>query len=140
MTFTNPIFLPILILIPGLALLYVLAHRRRSPSAVRFTILDLLASVVGMLPGFRRHLPTALFLLGLTALVLAAAGPVLNLEIARNRASVMLVIDVSGSMDATDVMPSPLDAARSAARTLINQLPPSAEIGLASFHTQTTLQ
>ena len=139
MTFQNPIFLPVLILIPGLALLYILAQRRRSAYAVRFTNLDLLASVVGKRPGIRRHVPTALFLLGLTGLVLAAAGPVLNLEVARNRASVMLVIDVSGSMDATDVFPTRLDAARSAARTLLNQLPPNAEVGLVSFNTKATL-
>jgi len=72
--------------------------------------------------------------------VLAAADPVLNLEVARSRASVILVIDVSGSMDATDVLPSRLDAARNAARTLINQLPPSAEVGLVSFNTKSTLQ
>jgi Ca-activated chloride channel homolog len=139
MSFQSPIFLPILILIPALAVLYVLAQRRRSSYAVRFTNLDLLASVVGKRPGFRRHVPTALFLLGLTGLVLAAADPVLNLEVARNRASVMLVIDVSGSMEATDVQPSRLEAARSAARTLINQLPPSAEVGLVSFNTKATL-
>ncbi len=139
MTFQNPLFLPVLILVPGLALLYVLAQRRRSSYAVRFTNLDLLASVVGKRPGFRRHVPTALFLLGLTALVLAAAGPILNLEVARNRASVMLVIDVSGSMEATDVTPSRLEAARSAARTLIDQLPGSAEVGLVSFNTKATL-
>ncbi len=139
MTFQNPIFLPVLILVPGLALLYILAQRRRSAYVVRFTNLDLLASVVGKRPGIRRHVPTALFLLGLTGLVLAAAGPVLNLEVARNRASVMLVIDVSGSMEATDVLPSRLDAARSAARTLIDQLPPSAEVGLVSFNTKATL-
>jgi Ca-activated chloride channel homolog len=138
-TFQNPIFLPALILIPALALLYILAQRRRSSYAVRFTNLNLLASVVGRRPGVRRHIPTALFLLGLAGLVLAAADPVLNLEVARNRASVMLVIDVSGSMDATDVVPSRLDAARSAARTLINQLPPSAEVGLVSFNTKATL-
>jgi Ca-activated chloride channel family protein len=138
-TFQDPIFLPVLILVPGLALLYILAQRRRSAYVVRFTNLDLLASVVGKRPGIRRHVPTALFLLGLTGLVLAAAGPVLNLEVARNRASVMLVIDVSGSMEATDVLPSRLDAARSAARTLIDQLPPSAEVGLVSFNTKATL-
>jgi Ca-activated chloride channel homolog len=138
-TFQNPIFLPVLILVPGLALLYILAQRRRGAYAVRFTNLDLLASVVGRRPGIRRHVPTALFLLGLTGLVLAAAGPVLNLEVARNRASVMLVIDISGSMAATDVFPTRLDAARNAARTLINQLPPSAEVGLVSFNTRATL-
>lgn len=140
MSFLNPIYLPILILIPVLALLYFLGQRRRSSYAVRFTNLDLLESVVGKRPGIRRHVPTALFLLGLTGLVLAAADPVLNLEVARNRASVMLVIDVSGSMDATDVFPTRLIAARSAARTLINQLPPNAEVGLVSFNTKATLQ
>jgi Ca-activated chloride channel family protein len=140
MSFLNPIWLPILIVIPVLALIYALAQRRRSIYAVRFTNLDLLASVVGKRPGLRRHVPTALFLLGLTGLVLAAADPVLNLEVARSRASVMLVIDVSGSMDATDVFPTRLDAARVAARTLINQLPPSAEVGLVSFNTKSTLQ
>jgi Ca-activated chloride channel family protein len=138
-TFQNPTYLPFLVLLPVLALLYVLMQRRRSKYAVRFTNLDLLASVVGKRPGIRRHVPTALFLLGLTGLVLAASDPVLNLEVARNRASVMLVIDVSGSMEATDVLPSRLDAARSAARTLINQLPPSAEVGLVSFNTKATL-
>ena len=140
MSFLNPIYLPILILVPVLALLYYLGQRRRSSYAVRFTNLDLLASVVGKRPGIRRHVPTALFLLGITGLVLAAADPVLNLEVARNRASVMLVIDVSGSMDATDVFPTRLVAARSAARTLINQLPPNAEVGLVSFNTKATLQ
>ena len=140
MSFLNPIWLPILIVIPVLALIYALAQRRRSIYAVRFTNLDLLASVVGKRPGIRRHVPTALFLLGITGLVLAAADPVLNLEVARNRASVMLVIDVSGSMDATDVFPTRLVAARSAARTLINQLPPNAEVGLVSFNTKATLQ
>jgi len=138
-SFLNPVYLPILILVPVLALLYLLAQRRRSSYAVRFTNLDLLASVVGKRPGLRRHVPTALFLLGLTGLVLAAADPVLNLEVARSRASVMLVIDVSGSMDATDVFPSRLVAARSAARQLIDQLPPGAEVGLVSFNTNATL-
>jgi Ca-activated chloride channel homolog len=138
-SFLNPVYLPILILVPVLALLYFLAQRRRSSYAVRFTNLDLLASVVGKRPGIRRHVPTALFLLGLTGLVLAAADPVLNLEVARSRASVMLVIDVSGSMDATDVFPSRLVAARSAARQLIDQLPPGAEVGLVSFNSKATL-
>src|ERR1700704_3622536 len=140
MSFLNPVWLPILVVVPVLALIYILAQRRRSVYAVRFTNLDLLASVVGKGPGFRRHVPTALFLLGLTGLVVPAADPVLNLEVARNRASVMLVIDVSGSMDATDVFPTRLLAARNAARAVLNQLPPNAEVGLVSFNTKATLQ
>ena len=139
MTFQDPLLLPVLLLVPGLALLYLLAQRRRAAYAVRFTNLDLLASVAGRRPGFRRHLPAALFLVGLSGLLLAAADPVLNLEIARNRASVMLVIDTSGSMQATDVAPSRLDAARSAAHTLVDHLPANAEVGLVSFNSTATL-
>jgi Ca-activated chloride channel family protein len=139
MTFADPQLLIALLLVPLAIAAYLYVQRRRSRYAVRFTNLDLLASVAGKRPGFRRHVPTALFLLGLTGLVLAAADPVLNLEVARSRASVMLVIDVSGSMDATDVFPSRLVAARSAARQLIDQLPPGAEVGLVSFNTNATL-
>jgi Ca-activated chloride channel homolog len=139
MTFQNPVFLSILVLIPALALLYVFAQRRRGAYAVRFTNLDLLASVVGKRPGIRRHVPTALFLIGLTGLILAAAHPVLNLEVARNRANVMLVIDVSGSMQATDVLPTRLEAARSAGRKLLQQLPANAQVGLVSFNSAASL-
>jgi Ca-activated chloride channel homolog len=139
MTFLNPVFLSILVLIPALALLYVFAQRRRGAYAVRFTNLDLLASVVGKRPGIRRHVPTALFLIGLTGLILAAAHPVLNLEVARNRANVMLVIDVSGSMQATDVLPTRLEAARSAGTKLLQQLPANAQVGLVSFNSAASL-
>src|SRR4029077_2458338 len=81
MSFIDPVWLPLLVLVPCLALVYVLLQRRRRTYALRFTNLDLLASVAGRRPGFRRHLPTALFLLGLGGLVLAAAHPVLNLEV-----------------------------------------------------------
>ncbi len=139
MTFQNPFLLPILLLVPGLALLYLLAQRRRTAYAVRFTNVDLLASVAGRRPGFRRHLPAALFLVGMSAILLAAADPALNLEVARNRASVMLVIDTSGSMQATDVAPSRLDAARNAAHTLVDHLPANAAVGLVSFNSTATL-
>jgi len=134
MSFLDPVWLPALLLVPLLALVYVLLQRRRRTYALRFTNLALLASVAGRRPGFRRHLPTTFFLFGLVGLVLAAAHPVLNLEVARGRANVMLAIDVSGSMQATDVQPSRLEAARSAARSLIDQLPPSARVGLVSFN------
>jgi Ca-activated chloride channel family protein len=139
MSFLDPVWLPLLLVIPALALVYVLLQRRRRTYALRFTNLDLLATVTGRRPGLRRHLPTTLFLLGLAGLVLAAAHPVLNLEVARGRANVVLAIDVSGSMQATDVQPSRLEAARAAARTLINQLPPSAKVGLVSFSARANL-
>ncbi|HSR22615.1 MAG TPA: VWA domain-containing protein [Candidatus Eisenbacteria bacterium] len=139
MTFQQPAFLAGLLLVPALAALYVLAQRRRRRFTVRFTNLALLQSVVSSRPGHRRHVPPALLMLGAAGLLLAMAGPVLNLEVARSNASVMLVVDVSGSMQATDVTPTRLEAARSAARTLIDQLPGNARVGLVSFNGSATL-
>jgi Ca-activated chloride channel family protein len=139
MIFRQPSLLLGLVVVAGLAGLYVFAQRRRRLFTLRFTDVSLLQSVVGRDPGARRHLPPLLFLLGAAGLVVAMAQPVLNLEVARNDASVMLVIDTSGSMDATDVLPTRLDAARMAAHNLITQLPGNARIGLVSFSTSPTL-
>jgi len=139
MTFRAPLFLLALALLPLLVAFYIFMQARRRAYVVRFTNLDLLSKVVPRRPGVRRHLPTTLFLLGLAGLMVAAAQPVLNLEVARSRSDVVLVIDVSGSMAATDVQPSRMAAARSAARTLIDQLPPSARVGLVSFDERASL-
>ena len=139
MILQQPAFLLGLLVIAALAGLYVFAQRRRRRYALRFTDVALLQSVAGRGPGIRRHVPPALFLLGAAALVLAAAQPVLNLMVARTDASVMLVIDTSGSMDAVDVLPTRLDAARSAAHTLIDHLPANTRIGLVTFSTSPNL-
>ena len=135
----QPVFLLGLLAIPLLIAGYVLAQLRRRKYTMRFTNLALLGSVVRRAPGLRRHVPPAMFLLGAAALVSGLAVPVLNLEIARNSADVVLVIDVSGSMQATDVTPTRLDAAKSAASTLIDQLPGADRIALISFDTRTTV-
>ena len=134
MTFQQPAFLAGLLVVPALAALYVLAQRRRRRFTMRFTNLALLQSVVSSRPSYRRHVPPALLMLGAAGLLLAMSGPILNLEVARSNASVMLVVDVSGSMQATDVTPTRLEAARSAARTLIDNLPGNARVGLVSFN------
>ena len=139
MTFQNPALLALLLFVPLLVLLYLLAQRRRRTYAVRFTNLALLAAVAGRRPRIRRHVPSFLFLLGLAGLVLGLAGPVLNLEVARQRADVVLVIDVSGSMEATDVQPSRIAAARTAARTLVNSLPGGDRVALISFNQRATV-
>ena len=136
----QPVFLLGLLAIPLLIAGYVLAQLRRRKYTLRFTNLALLGSVMRRAPGIRRHLPPAMFLLGAAALVSGLAVPVLNLEIARNSADVVLVIDVSGSMQATDVAPTRLDAAKSAATTLIDQLPGADRIALISFDTRATLR
>jgi Ca-activated chloride channel homolog len=138
-TFSQPLFLLALLLVPLLVGLYLLAQRRRRQYTLRFTNLALIGSVAGRRPAVRRHLPPAVLLLGLAGLLIALAGPILNLEVARNNASVMLVIDTSGSMAATDVQPTRMDAARNAARTLIDKLPGNDRIGLISFNGSATV-
>ncbi|HEY8739075.1 MAG TPA: VWA domain-containing protein, partial [Candidatus Dormibacteraeota bacterium] len=133
MTFQQPALLFGLIVVLALAGVYALAQRRRRKFTLRFTDVALLESVVGRRPGVRKHIPPLLFLLGAAGLVVAMAQPILNLEVARNDTSVMMVIDTSGSMDATDVSPNRLEAARQAARTLLNKLPSNARVGLVTF-------
>jgi Ca-activated chloride channel family protein len=118
----------------------VLAQRTRRAYTLRFTNLELLRSVLPRSPGIKRHLPPAMFVLGGIALLSGLAVPVLNLEIVRNSADVVLVIDVSGSMQATDVAPTRLDAAKSAATALIDQLPSADRIALVSFSSTATLR
>jgi Ca-activated chloride channel homolog len=134
MSFQSPIALLALVAVPILAALYWLAQRRRHAYAVRFTNLDLLGSVVPRSPGIRRHLPTALFLLALTGLAFSFAKPQATINVPGDRSNVMLVIDVSGSMQATDVQPTRIAAAESAAETLVNALPPNAAVGLVAFN------
>lgn len=136
----QPAFLLGLLAIPVLIAGYLLAQRTRRAYTLRFTNLELLRSVLPRAPGFRRHLPPAMFVLGGVALLGGLAVPVLNLEIARNNADVILVIDVSGSMQATDVAPTRLDAAKTAASALIDQLPGDDRIALISFSSTATLK
>ena len=139
MTFQTPLVLLALLALPALAAAYVLGQRRRRAYAVRFTNLALLGHVMGKGPGWRRHLPAGLFLAGLTGLLLAMAGPAALISVPRERASVVLAVDVSGSMEANDVQPSRLQAARQAARTLIDQLPGGVRVGLVSFNSSATV-
>jgi Ca-activated chloride channel homolog len=138
-SFGSPLYLLLLLLLPSLAGLYLFSQLRRRRYAVRFTNLDLLRQVMGPMPSFRRHLPPLLFLLGMTGLLLAMARPAATLRVPGNQVSVMLAIDVSGSMQATDVLPTRMDAARAAARTLIDDLPGNARVGVVSFNASATV-
>jgi Ca-activated chloride channel homolog len=138
-SFELPVALLGLLLIPVVVVLYVLAQRRRRQYAVRFTNLELLGSVVTRSPGIRRHLPPLLFLLALAALTLAVARPHAEVDVAREEATVMLVTDSSGSMQATDVSPNRLDAARNAARGFADRLPEKFRLGFVSFNNVASL-
>ena len=139
MSFELPIALLGLLLVPLVVFLYLLSQRRRRQYAVRFTNLDLLGSVVTKSPGIRRHLPPLLFLLALAALTLAVARPHVNVDEPREEATVMLVLDSSGSMQATDVSPNRLVAARNAAKTFAGRLPDKFRLGFVSFNNVASL-
>jgi Ca-activated chloride channel homolog len=132
-SFQDPVVLLLLILVPVLWLVYLAFQRRRAKFAVRFTNLDLLANVVQRSPNWRRHIPPALYLLALVALVVALARPEREVSIPREQASVVLTTDVSGSMDATDVQPSRMAAAQDAAQSFLDKVPKKFKVGLVTF-------
>jgi Ca-activated chloride channel family protein len=138
MSFAWPLALFSLVLLPLLVLAYLLVQRRRVKYAVRFTNLDLLANVVDRSPGWRRHLPPVFALAALAALLVALARPETTIAVPRDEASVVLAIDVSGSMMATDVPPTRLDAAKDAASRFVEGLPERFGVGLVSFSTGAT--
>ncbi len=123
----------LLLAVAALVAAYVLVQVRRKAYAVRFTNLELLRSVAPRRPGWRRHLPAAAFLLALATLVTAFAQPTRAAKVPRERATIVMAIDVSLSMQATDVEPTRLRAAKDAAETFIDLVPPRLNIGLVSF-------
>ena len=128
-----PGFLWALALVPVAVLAYLLGQRRRTSYAVRFTNLDLLANVVSRSPGWRRHLPPALYLLALTGLLFSLARPQAVTLVPKEQATVMLVMDTSGSMNATDVAPSRMIAAEQAATMFLGELPDKFRVGVVAF-------
>ena len=122
-------------LVPVVLLLgaYLFVQTRRHRYAMRFTNLDLLDSVAPERPAWRRHVPAAAFLLSLVLLTTAFARPARDTRIPRERATVIMAIDVSLSMEATDVEPTRIDAARDAAKSFVDLLPPRLNLGLVTF-------
>lgn len=139
MTFASPELLLFLLLVPLALAAYVLVQRRRSRYAVRFTNVDLLANLVPRAPRWRRHVPPVLYLTAIAALGLALARPSATVPVPREEATVILALDVSGSMLATDVAPTRLDAAQAAASDFVAQLPDRFQVGLVAFSTDARL-
>jgi Ca-activated chloride channel family protein len=133
MTFLAPGRLWLVVGVLGLAAAYVVLAQRRRHYAVRFTNLALLASVAPRRPGWRRHVPAAACAFALLFLVVGLARPARAERVPKEAATVMLVIDVSASMEATDVSPTRLDAAVSAAAKFVDGLPARLQVGLVAF-------
>jgi len=133
-SFREPLLLAGLALVPLAIVAYLIAQRRRRRYAVRYPAVDVLAGVAGRARG--RHVPALLALLSLAALGLALARPERTIAVEQRQGTVMLVHDTSGSMQATDVSPDRLSAAREAARTLVRSLPEEFRLGVISFNTR----
>jgi Ca-activated chloride channel homolog len=131
-SFREPGLLLALVLLPLAVAAYVLAQRRHRRYAVRYPAVDVLAGVAGRSWG--RHIPAALALLALTALLIGLGRPERTVAAPQRQGTVMMVTDTSGSMDATDVSPSRLRAAQTAARALAKKLPEQFRLGLVSFN------
>ena len=133
MKFLWPEFLALLLFVPLLAALYVWLLRRRKRLAVRYANLSLVKEALGRGPGWRRHVPPALFLLGLAAMLVAVARPTAVITLPSQQGIVILAMDVSGSMRATDVEPNRLTASQVAAKAFVADQPRNTRIGVVSF-------
>ena len=140
LAFLSPWRLLLLFAVLALAIVYVVFQRRRSTYAVRFTNLDLLESVAPKRPGWRRHITAAVQLLALATLVVAFAQPTHEVKVPRERATVVMAVDVSLSMEATDVQPSRIEAAKAAATSFLNDVPKEVNVGLVSFSGTSSLE
>jgi Ca-activated chloride channel family protein len=135
-SFTSPWLLLALLIVPATLALALWLDRRRARYAVAFTNLELLAAVAGTRRrSLRRWIPLALFLLALTAASAALARPKASVSVPATRATVVLLVDVSGSMRAADVKPTRLGAAQSAMAAFADSVPKGVKVGLVSFST-----
>ena len=133
MSFTWPLVLTALAARPILVGLYIDIDRRRVASQARFGNPDLLPNVVDRAPGRLRYLPPLVLLVALALMIVGVARPHATVTVPREEATIVLAIDVSRSMKATDVQPTRLDAARVAAKTFLDEVPKKFQVGVVSF-------
>ena len=133
MIFFWPFMLWLLALLPVLILLYVLVLRRKKRGAVRFANLAMVKAALGKSVGWRRHVPPLLFLVALAVLIVATARPAAIVTLNAARSTVILAMDISGSMGAEDVAPNRLVASQEAAKRFIADQPSTVEIGIVAF-------
>jgi Ca-activated chloride channel homolog len=139
MTFFWPEMLWLLLALPMLVGLYLFVLRRKKKFALRYASLDIVKEAMGGGAGVRRHVPPALFLLAMAAMILAIARPAATVTLPSQHETVILAMDVSGSMRATDVEPNRLVAAQNAAKAFIAEQPENVRIGVVAFAGTATL-
>ena len=141
MSFAAPLVLLGLVLLPLLAIAYARHQRNRARAAAAFAAPHLSPSFAPRRPGWRRHVPMIAFGVALALLLVAAAKPQTTVAVPVEHASIMLMTDVSGSMESEDVRPSRLVAARRAATTFVDGVPKEVNVGVMAFNqTATVLQ
>ncbi|NKI96832.1 VWA domain-containing protein [Rhizobacter sp. SG703] len=133
MTFVWPHLLWMLLAVPLLVVLYLWLLHKRKRSTLRFASLAVVKQAQGGGPGWRRHVPSALLLVALGSLLIATARPMAVVTLPLQQETIILAMDVSGSMRATDVQPDRLTAAQEAAKSFLIDLPRSVRVGVVSF-------
>jgi Ca-activated chloride channel family protein len=123
----------LLLLLPVLVLIYILLQRRRKKYALRYASLSLVKEALGRGPGFRRHIPAILFLISITTMVVALARPAATVTLPSQQGTVILTLDISGSMRADDLRPNRIEAAKTAARAFVDRQPVHVRIGVVAF-------
>lgn len=136
MSFESPMALLGLLAVPFLLVLYLAHERRRTSSAARFANPALVPNLVDRTPGRLRHLPVAILLVALAAMIVGVARPRATVTVSREEATVILAVDVSRSMAATDVVPTRLAAARTAAEAFLAKVPKKFRVAVVSFATR----
>ncbi len=133
MTFFWPDMLWLLVATPALVALYIFLLRRKKQAALRYANLTLVKEAMGPAQRFRRHVPPLLFLLALATLSVAVARPAAIVRLPMQQQTIILAMDVSGSMRARDVEPNRLVAAQEAAKAFVADLPSGVRVGVVSF-------
>ena len=132
-SFLWPEFLWLLLLLPLLVLVYAWLLRRKKKIALRYASLSIVREAMGKGQSFRRHIPPLLFLMSLAAMLVASARPSAVVSLPSQRETIILAMDVSGSMRATDVLPNRLVASQNAAKAFLADLPRSVRVGIVAF-------
>ena len=132
-TFLWPQFLWLLLAVPLLVLLYLWLLRRKKKLALRYASLSIVKEAMGTSQSVRRHIPPVLFLLAIAAMLFAASRPFAVVSLPMTQETIILAMDVSGSMRATDVKPNRLVASQNAAKAFLAELPRNVKVGIVAF-------